>query len=173
MEKNTKQHTIKLCIFALYMALICLVTMFTKIPIPLGYAHLGDCLILIFSLLYGGKAGFVVGGVGSAMADFLGGFPYWVVPTFLIKGIMAVLVSLIARDKAGKYKIYSIRTVVAVVIGMLFMVVGYVIAGGIMEGFAAGLESAPGLLLKSIVNIIAFYILAPVCATIKSKEKIV
>ena len=173
MQPNTKNRTIKLCIFALYMALICLVTMFTKIPIPLGYAHLGDCLILIFALLYGGKAGFVVGGTGSAMADLLGGFPYWVVPTFLIKGMMAVLVSLIARDKKGKYKIYSIRTIIAVVAGMLFMVIGYVIAGGIMEGFAAGLQSAPGLLIKSVVNLIAFFILAPICQAINSKEKYV
>ncbi len=163
----------KLCIFALYMALICVVTMFTKIPIPLGYAHLGDCFILIFAIFYGGKAGFAVGGIGSAMADLLGGFPYWIVPTFLIKGIMAVLVSLIARDKKGKYKIYSVRTVIAVVAGMLFMVAGYVVAGGIMQGFAAGLQSAPGLLLKSVVNLIAFFIFVPVFHVINSKGKFV
>ena len=55
METNTRKKTLQLSIFALYMAIICIVTMFTKIPIPLGYAHIGDSIILTFALFYGGK----------------------------------------------------------------------------------------------------------------------
>ena len=158
METNVKSRTFRLCIYALYMAVICLVTMYTKIPIPLGYAHLGDCFILIFAMFYGGKAGFIVGGIGSAMSDLLSGYVQWVVPTFLIKGIMAVIVSLISRDKEGKYKICSFQTAAAVIAGMLFMAFGYVAVGVYMEGIASGISSAPGLLIKAVVNIIAFYI---------------
>ena len=57
---NTRNKTLQLSTFALYMAIICIVTMFTKIPIPLGYAHIGDSIILTFALFYGGKNGFVV-----------------------------------------------------------------------------------------------------------------
>ena len=168
MKTNTRSNTFKLCIFALYMALICVVTMFTKIPIPLGYAHLGDCLIMIFALFYGGKAGFVVGGIGSAMSDLLSGYVQWVVPTFIIKGVLALIVSFIGRNKKGQYKIYSVRTAVAVVAGMLFMVAGYVVVGAYMEGFAAGIASAPGLLIKSVVNIIAFYLLSTVMERVRA-----
>ena len=52
---NTRNKTLQLSIFALYMAIICIVTMFTKIPIPLGYAHIGDSIILTFALFYGEK----------------------------------------------------------------------------------------------------------------------
>lgn len=171
MQTNIRNHTIKLCIFALYMALICFVTMFTKVPIPLGYAHLGDCLILAFALFYGSKAGFVVGGIGSAMSDVLSSFAQWAIPTFLIKGIMAVVVAVIARDKDGKYKLYSIRTAVAVVAGMLFMVAAYVVAGMCMEGVAAGIASAWGLLMKAVVNVIAFYIISPFLKFCSSSAK--
>ena len=40
-----------------------------------------------------------------------------------------------------------------------------------MEGFAAGIASAPGLLIKSVVNIIAFYIIAIVLDKIRKIEK--
>ena len=52
---NTRNKTLQLSIFALYMAIICIVTMFTKIPIPIGYAKIVDSIILTFSLFYGGK----------------------------------------------------------------------------------------------------------------------
>lgn len=173
METNTKNRTLKLCIFALYMALICLVTMFTKVPIPLGYAHLGDCLILMFALFYGGKAGFIVGGVGSAMSDLLSAFVQWAFPTFLIKGIMALIVALIARNKEGKYKIHSIRTAIAVIVAMLFMVAGYVIVGIYMEGVAAGIASAGGLFMKAVVNIIAFYIISTVVEKVRKTNSFI
>ena len=171
METNTRKKTLQLSIFALYMAIICIVTMFTKIPIPLGYAHIGDSIILTFALFYGGKKGFIVGGIGSAMSDLLSGFPQWIIPTFIIKGIMAVIMAIIARKKDGSYQIISIRTFIGAVVSMLFMVCGYVCAGIFMEGFAAGIASAPGLLIKSVVNIIAFYIIAIVLDKIRKIEK--
>lgn len=171
METNTRKKTLQLSIFALYMAIICIVTMFTKIPIPLGYAHIGDSIILTFALFYGGKKGFIVGGIGSAMSDLLSGFPQWIIPTFIIKGIMAVIMAIIARKKDGSYQIISIRTFIGAVVSMLFMVFGYVCTGIFMEGFAAGIVSAPGLLIKSVVNIIAFYIIAIVLDKIRKIEK--
>ena len=171
METNTRKKTLQLSIFALYMAIICIVTMFTKIPIPLGYAHIGDSIVLTFALFYGGKKGFIVGGIGSAMSDLLSGFPQCIIPTFIIKGIMTVIMAIIARKKDGSYQIISIRTFIGAVVSMLFMVCGYVCTGIFMEGFAAGIASAPGLLIKSVVNIIAFYIIAIVLDKIRKIEK--
>ena len=51
------------------------------------------------------------------------------------------------------------------------MVAGYVVAGMLMNGFAAGLASAPGLLIKSVVNIIAFYIISVVRDKTRKIEK--
>ena len=49
--------------------------MLIQIPIPLGYAHLGDSVILITAYLFGPVVGALAGGIGSAMADILTGYP--------------------------------------------------------------------------------------------------
>ena len=88
-----------------------------------------------------------------------------------IKGVMALIMAAIARKEDGTYKILSIRTFIGAIAGMLFMVAGYVVAGMLMNGFAAGLASAPGLLIKSVVNIIAFYIISVVLDKTRKIEK--
>ena len=59
----------QMCITAVFMALTCVATMVVQIPIPLGYAHLGDSVILICAFFFGPVVGALAGGIGSAMAD--------------------------------------------------------------------------------------------------------
>lgn len=42
----------QMCITAVFMALTCVATMVVQIPIPLGYAHLGDSVILICAFFF-------------------------------------------------------------------------------------------------------------------------
>lgn len=72
-------------------ALVFIAIYVLKIPALNGYAHLGDCMILISVLLLGGKKGALAGGIGAALADLLGGYMQWVLPTFLIKAVMALI----------------------------------------------------------------------------------
>jgi len=59
------------CMTAVCMALTCIATMLIQIPIPLGYAHLGDSVILITAYLFGPVVGALgrysdrISGVGS------------------------------------------------------------------------------------------------------------
>ena len=80
-----------LCMTGIMAALVCMMTMVIQIPIPLGYAHLGDAFILLTVLFVGKRSGFWAGGIGSALADLLTGYAYWAVPTFIIKSLMAYL----------------------------------------------------------------------------------
>ncbi|MGY8825029.1 MAG: ECF transporter S component [Candidatus Latescibacterota bacterium] len=61
---------------ALLMALVATATMVLRLPTPAteGYINLGDVVIVAAALLFGPWAGAVAGGVGSAMADVLGGY---------------------------------------------------------------------------------------------------
>ena len=81
----------QMCITAVFMALTCVATMVVQIPIPLGYAHLGDSVILICAFFFGPVVGALAGGIGSAMADILTGFAVWAVPTLIIKTIMPII----------------------------------------------------------------------------------
>ena len=44
----SKTANIKMiCLTGMFMALICIATLFFKVPIPLGYAHLGNGFIFL------------------------------------------------------------------------------------------------------------------------------
>lgn len=147
-----------LCTTAIMAALICVMTMVVQIPIPLGYAHLGDAFILLTVLFVGKRSGIWAGGIGSALADLLTGFTNWVLPTFLIKSLMALFVGMIAYKKDHTCTLFSARALVACVIGMAWMVVGYTVAGAILYGgIAQGLASTPGLAVKGILNLAICY----------------
>lgn len=147
-----------LCITAMMAALVCVMTMVVQIPIPLGYAHLGDAFILLTVLFVGKKSGIWAGGIGSALADLLTGYAYWAVPTFLIKSLMAYFVGRIAYAKDGTCTLFSARSVVACIVGMVWMVLGYTVAGAFLYGgLAAGLASTPGLAVKGVLNLAVCY----------------
>lgn len=144
-------------------AVICITTMLIQIPIPLGYAHLGDAFILLTVTFLGKREGIWAGGIGSAMADLLTGYTQWVIPTFIIKAILALIAGIIMFDENGHFRLTNIRTAAAAVISMAWMVFGYVVVGGILYGsMAAGLASAPGLIVKSILNIVVYYVVTAV-----------
>lgn len=147
-----------LCMTAMMAAIVCVMTMVVQIPIPLGYAHLGDAFILLTVLFVGRRSGIWAGGIGSALADLLTGYAYWALPTLIIKALMAFLVGCIAYKKDGSCTLFSMRTGVACVIGMIWMVVGYTVAGAALYGsLAAGLASAPGLAVKAVLNLTVCY----------------
>ncbi len=74
-------------------ALIFVLTFAIKVPVPFtrGYIHLGDSMIFIAAILFGWRVGALAGGLGSALADVVGGYAFWAIPTFIIKGIMGGL----------------------------------------------------------------------------------
>lgn len=155
---SNQSSTRFLCMTGVMAALVCVMTMVVQIPIPLGYAHLGDAFILLTVLFAGKRSGIWAGGIGSALADLLTGYAYWVIPTFLIKALMAWIVGRIAYRKDDTCTLFSVRALLACAIGMVWMVVGYTVAGAFLYGgLAAGLASTPGLAVKGVLNLAVCY----------------
>lgn len=153
--------TQQICITAVLMALTCIATLFFKVPIPLGYAHLGNALILLGAYLMPVPEALLIGGIGSAMADLLGGFTEWILPTLIIKCIMGGVTSYIIHAGKKRAKVLSLKTAVAVFIGCVIMVFGYFAAGSIIYGnVMTGAAQIPGLVSEDIVGIILFYLVA-------------
>lgn len=158
---NKKMTTFSLCCGALMAAVVCVMTMVIQIPIPLGYAHLGDAFILLTVAFLGRREGVWAGGLGSAMADLLTGYTQWVIPTFIIKALLAWIAGTLMFEKDGSFRLFSVRNALAAVVSMAWMVIGYVVAGGFLYGsMAAGLASGPGLIVKSILNIAVYFVVA-------------
>lgn len=147
-----------LCMTGIMAALVCIITMMIQIPIPLGYLNLGNAFILLTVLLIGKRAGFWAGGIGSAIADLLTGYVYWAIPTFFIKSLMAYIAGKIAYNKDGICSLYSVRFLIAGVIGMAWMVAGYTVTGAMLYGsLAAGVASTPGLAVEGVINLVVCY----------------
>lgn len=94
----------KLVYTALMTAIILIMTLIIKIPIPFtnGYVHAGDMGIFLAGLLLGPWYGAFAAGVGSALADLLGGYVHWVIPTFIIKSLMGMIVGYFAIKRPSQ-----------------------------------------------------------------------
>ncbi len=127
---------------ALFVALTTVATLVIRIPIPAtkGYFNLGDSLIFTSALLFGANMGAVAGGLGSALADILGGYSYWAPLTLVIKGIEGYVVGRIARGggTTREFRITSL-TILGVLTGGICMVLGYFISEIILYGLGAAL----------------------------------
>lgn len=156
MHTKTKQLTLA----ALGAALVCVATSVIKFPIPLGYAHLGNCMILLFGVYCDPWIGAFAGGVGSALSDLLG-YPEWTIPTLLIKTLMGLAISLLAKKRGEAPRLRSARTFLAVLVGIVIMILGYFIGGSILYGSViTGAAQIPGLTAEGIVGILLFYVIA-------------
>lgn len=157
--------TKKITVAALMMAIICVVTMFAKVPIvPFGYANLGTAVILITVMFLGGEVAILSAGIGSMLADLLLGWPEWMISTLIIKTVMAlVLLAFIVVKRKNKTKVLSVRVFTGVILVCLWQVAGYVVAGSIIYGsWASGIASGIGLLIEAGVNVIVFFVVATV-----------
>ncbi|MCP4553185.1 MAG: ECF transporter S component [Bacteroidetes bacterium] len=80
---------------------IMIITMFVRIPLPSsGYFNFGDVAVVFTGLMLGKWGGAIAGGLGSALADILGGFVLFSPLTFFAKGIEGLL-SGMANGKKG------------------------------------------------------------------------
>ena len=138
-------------------AFVFVATFVPKIPIPLGYAHLGDAAIFLAVMFFGRRVGILSGVIGSALADFLSGFPIWIVPTILIKAAEAEIF----------WRLREKNFLLGLIAAGLVMAAGYTLAGAILyDSLSAGLASTPGLLMEAAVNALATVVLG---AAIKNR----
>ena len=147
MSSSTK----KLCVDGLLIALVCVATMVIQIPIAGtgGYIHPGDSMIFLAAVFFGKRHGAVAGGLGSALADLLSGYAHWALFSLIIKGLIGYLAgSLADYSKHGQF--FSFRNVLGTIAAALWMVIGYLLAGTVLNtSFTVALASVPANLLQA------------------------
>ena len=154
----------KLVMAALFAALACVATMSIKIPTPgtSGYIHPGDAIVILAGVVLGPAWGFLAGGIGSAMADLLGGYFVYVPITFVIKGLVSLCSALLYR-KVGKN---SKSRYIAVILGGVADII--LVAGGycLCEYGAGAFASVPANLVQGIGGLILSAVLYPILIAI-------
>ncbi len=123
--------TSKMIMISTLAALAFVLTRFTAIPIPgtQGYIHLGDTVIYITAVLFGGMPAALVGAIGGALSDATYS-AIWILPTLIIKGIMGY----ICGNLANHQKWNSFRNTFSMIISGIVMSLLYSIANGIIYG---------------------------------------
>lgn len=89
---------------ALMTAFVFITTSVIKIPVPFtnGYIHAGDTTIFLAGILLGPLYGAIAAGLGSALADLLGGYVHWVIPTLIIKASMGLLIGYFSSESRSQ-----------------------------------------------------------------------
>lgn len=147
-----------ICMTAVFMAFVFIMTFVPRIPIPFGYAHMGDAVIFLLVLFLPKRQACMAAAVGSACSDLLSGFPVWIIPTLFIKWVMVELVFAIAAlpDSRKNCAYMSWRMAAAFSVSAIWMTITYAGAGAVLYGSAgAGMLMVPGLAGKGLLNVAA------------------
>ena len=170
---NQRINLKKMVLTALFTALTCVATTLIKIEMPAtqGYLNIGDCFVLLGAWVLGPIYGAFAGGVGSALADGLGGYMHYVPGTLIIKALMAVIAALLLRvlSKKNTY----LGQLIGGIAAELWMVLGYFIYACLIlgKGTAAAL-SIPGNLLQGAVGLVAAIALVVALRESKTLDKV-
>jgi len=144
---NKNSRILQLSFGGMLAALIFVATSFFKLPVSItqGYIHLGDGFILLGAALLGNPTAIIAAALGSALADLLGGYTMYILPTFLIKGAVAVVaVAALAKERPLWVRIAGMIMAEAV------MVLGYFLVEWLVLGY--GLAAASGAVFPNIVQ---------------------
>ena len=109
--------------------------------------------------------GAVASAFGGLLADVLGGAAAWAPWTFVIKGVMAVILGLIAMKLSERSSISRGRFIFGEAAGMvvagIFMVAGYYLAEGVMYGnWLAPVIGIPWNIGQFVVGMVIAIVLA-------------
>ncbi len=158
----------KIVMSALFAALTCAASLVIRIPTPgaAGYIHPGDALVILSGVLLGPAYGMAAAGIGSALADLLGGYVIYVPASFVIKGLAAAaagaLYQRIGHTKRTRYAAVSLGGLSDIVL----VAVGYFLFEFFLYGTGAALADIPLNLLQGATGLLLSLALYPVLSSI-------
>lgn len=145
---------------ALMAALVFVATYIIKVPNPAtgGYSHMGDCMIFLAVVILGRRNGSIAAAIGGALSDLLSGAAAWVLPTLVIKFIMAFMVgTIIASDPLDRKKQLG-----GAIAGGIFQIIAYTLVKIALIGTGPAILSIPNVTIQTTVGIVLFAVLVNV-----------
>lgn len=165
---------LKIVFAAVLAALTCVATMVVTIPSPMGgFLNLGDGFVLLSGWLLGPAYGFAAAGLGSALADLLLSYAYYVPGTFVIKGLSALIFAFLAPALVRLMKKHEFSAhLAASATAELWMVAGYFLYAATVRGKGlAAAASIPGNLAQGAAGVILFLLFSAVLKKTGIREK--
>ena len=170
MNSNLK----KIVMAALLAAFVCVATMSIRIPTPGtgGYIHPGDGIVILAGVILGPGWGLLAAGIGSAMADLLGGYFVYVPITFVIKGAIAFAAGSIYRKMGKNAKTCCAAVALGGAADILLAAGGYFLCECPLYGLAAAAASVPANIVQGIGGLVISMVLYPILIAIPDIRRI-
>lgn len=172
MDENRKR-IYGIVMTAVFAALTFAATFLIKIPLPAvnGYVHPGDAIVILSGLLLGRGKGFLAAGIGSALADILGGYVLYAPVTFIIKALTALISSVLFGMLMKKLSKHSVAAaLIAGAIAIVLVPGGYFIYSSILYGTAAAVLSIVPDIFQALFGVLVATVLYPVLKRIRPGE---
>ena len=158
---------------AIFTTIILLSTMLIKFSTGLGegYIHFGDCFIYLSACILPFPYCLIAGALGGALADILGGYAVWAIPTAIIKMLIALPFAIICK-KEKSHKMLNKKTALMPIISGIITIFGYFIAECILYSVASATLSLMGNTIQAVASGILFYITATALDKMNFKRRI-
>jgi uncharacterized membrane protein len=171
---KTKMSVKDLALSGVLIALVFVATYFIQFQLPFsatgGLVHMGNVALFTIAMVFGSKKGAISGAFGMALFDIFSGWFVWAPGTFIVRGIMGLIIGLVYEKRAKNQANLVLVTGVAIVLSSLWMMGGYYIVEGLLYGnWIAPMGSIPG----NITQISIGWIIAlPLSAVLKNVKGI-
>lgn len=158
---RNKKSLFKITNTAIFTTIILLSTMLVKFSTGLGegYIHFGDSLIYLSACILPFPYCLVASALGGALADILGGFAIWALPTAIIKVLIALPFMLVCKSHKTQ-KILTIKTASMTLVSGVITIIGYFVAECILYSSASATLSLIGNSIQAVSSGILFIIIA-------------
>jgi len=137
---------------AVLAAVTTVLTWLPKVPIlgTKGYVHLGDVAVVFSALVFGPFTAMLSGGLGTAVADLLVGFPQWSWISLVTHGLQGLVVGLVGRIRPGNVAF----AIAAGAGGTAVMVAGYFLGGLVVESLGPTMASVPWNVVQAAAGVV-------------------
>lgn len=164
----------KLVTAALFAALTCAATMALHIPTPGtgGYIHPGDALVILSGVVLGPGWGLLAAGIGSALADLLGGYLIYVPITFVIKGAVAFAAGSIYQRMDTSRKMRQLAVLLGGICDIILVAGGYFLCESMLYGVSAAAASVPANMIQGVSGLVIGLVLYPVLFAVPDIRRI-
>ncbi len=170
---RNKKSLLNMTYTAIFTAIILLSTMLIKFSTGMGegYVHFGDCFIYLTACILPFPYCLIASALGAALADILGGFAVWAIPTAIIKILIAIPFMTVCRKNKSP-KILNSKTALLTVFSGIITVLGYFIAECFLYSVASAALSIIGNTVQAIASGILFIITAIALDKVNFKSRI-
>ncbi|NOZ26601.1 MAG: ECF transporter S component [Chloroflexi bacterium] len=124
-------NPLAIAVIAVMTAVTTVFTLAVRVPVPAtnGYVNLSDVAIYFTAFAFGPWVGLIAGGVGTALADLIGGYAQFALLTFFAHGLEGFVAGWLGRDRQFTGMVVAWLAGAVVMCGLYLLGEGLVLTG--------------------------------------------